>query len=254
MSNVLELEKQLSEAKAAEKLKYLQDELAGVKKEYEGKAFGSNTFERHSSAAHMGAIYYERFFIEENQIYVIEHSIGISKHDAYYKPSKTDITYRRSISRRSLTDGKHNASYLLYSGYSHYRKEITVAAFKKMWDGTDEVYEVIKSLISSNVDRQEMIRMGDSTNEDEITLCIKDMGLEFIDLKNHPKVHSALEYKRIPMFDKNRWLPKQYAKPIIQWVIKQNNKRRAEKWTTPRIDNALKYENEVLQNFINEVL
>lgn len=250
MNNVLELEKQLNEAKVAEKLKYLQGELDIVKKEYEGKAFGSHTFERHSSAANLGAIYYERFFIEEDKIYVIEHSFGISKHDAYYKPSKTDIGYRRSINKRCLTDGKHNASYLLYSGYSHYRKEISVAAFKKMWEGTEEVYETIKSLMSTNVDKQELIRMGDSNNEDEISLCIRDMGLEFIDLKNYPKVHSALEYKRIPMFDRNRWLPKQYAKPIIQWVIKQNNIRRKDNWTTTRVENALKYENEVLTDFI----
>lgn len=81
MSKILELEKQLAEAKEAEKLASLQKELEQVKAEYEGKCFGSHTFTRRSASVSMGAVHYEKFYIKDSKIWVLERSFHLGRHD-----------------------------------------------------------------------------------------------------------------------------------------------------------------------------
>ena len=97
MNNIQELEVELQKAKEKEKLTQRQTELASLINEYQGKCFGSHTFDRAHSAAHMGANYYEKFYITDSEIYALEHTIRVHHVDAYQKKSMKHILYERNV-------------------------------------------------------------------------------------------------------------------------------------------------------------
>jgi hypothetical protein len=225
MNSVEKARQELLKAELEEKIKYRKDELNSLKKEYEGKCFGSHTFERKNKSEFMGAVYYEKFFLKDNnEIYVMSHSIQCSTFDDYYKSNKLNKNYSRQISEIQLSGlNDKNASYNLYSGYSFFRKEISLDKFKKLWNCGDEINQVIHDFFFNVLPdlKQERITMGDSSSEKEIEDCIKTINIDLIDLKDYPEIHSILQYKHLPMFDRQRWLPKLYIVPIIEWLIKK---------------------------------
>lgn len=255
MSKIQEIEKQLEQAKKEENLEYKVKELAEVKKEYEGKCFGSHTFNRSHAAASMGAVFYEKFFIKEDEIYVLEHNIRLSHMDDYYKKSMKQISYNRGVNERKISGNKYNASYNLYSGYSHFRKEISLQKFKELWEIAEEANLVINNAFKGKLPelKTEWITQGDFGYEEKISQCISDMGIEMIDFKDFPLVHNCIEFRTLPMFDKRRWLPKLYAKPILQWQINQLEEDCRSSFCTGRRYTALQYDIKVLQEFIDKL-
>ncbi len=237
MVTVQEAKNLLIQAELEEKLQSRQIELLSLKKGYEGKCFGTHTFERKSQAGSMSAIYYENFYLKDNEIWVREWGIHASKLDSYYKKGKYVTQFSRTIYEKQLTgQNEYNASYNLESGYSHYKHEIVLSKFMQLWEKANELvigieksfYEIVPEL------KEELIRQGDSTNENTKDRCIKDMGIEMIDLKNYPEVHRQLEYVVLPLFDSNRWLPKLYAKSIISWYIIELKKELTSIFATDR--------------------
>lgn len=257
MTEVQKAELTLQEAKKQEKIKYRLQELEQLKRNYEGKCIASHTFERNSKAGYMGANYYENFYIEDNEIWVTIWSINNTNYDNYYKPSKTNISYNRGISKKQLTgQNEYNASYNLDSGYSYYKKEISYEKFMQLWECGNEVHLLIKNYFNGKLPelKQELIRQGDHATEAVIEKCIAEIGIELIDFKNYPKVHQVLEYKRLPMFDKNRWLPKIYAKSILEWEIDRLKEDMKSPFSTSRSYEWNQNEINIIQKFINEQL
>jgi hypothetical protein len=257
MNKIQQAEQALAEAKKEEKLQCRLRELEGLKKEYEGKCFGSHTFERHSAAAYMSAVYYENFYIEKDEIYALIHTIQLSHLDSFYKKSMKQIDYSRNVSKKQLTGQNDcNASYNLFSGYSFFRKEISLAKFKQLWEAGEEAKVIIQNAFRGKVPELEMesITQGDHDYETSIEKCILDMGIEMIDFKLFPNVHRCLEYRTLPMWDKRRWLPKQYAKPILQWQVKRLENECKDHWLSSSRRDALRQEIDILQNFINTQL
>ena len=257
MNAVQIAEKALADAKQQEKLNYRLNELEQIKKEYEGKCFGSDTFDRYSVAAYRGATFYEKFFLKEDEIYVLEHTITLSHFDNYYKKSMKQISYSRNINERKLTGtNEYNANYNLYSSYSGFRKKIPLEKFKELWEIAEEANLIIKNAFKGKLPelQQEWITQGNFGQETTIEQCLFDMGIEMIDFKNYPNVHRCIEYRTLPMFDRRRWLPKQYAKPILEWQIKELKKDCSSQFSTARRNEALQSEIKTLQNFIDTQL
>lgn len=257
MTSVQEAKALLEKAELAEKLQYRQKDLLDLITQYKGKCFGTHTFERKSQSGMMGATYYEDFYLKDNEIWVREWGIYASKHDSFYKKGKYVTQFNRNIYERQLTgQNDYNASYNLYSGYSDYRHEIPLSKFMKLWENANDlVIEIEKSFYENTPElKQELIRQGDFSNERTIEQCIKDTGIELIDLKDYPEVHRTLEYVTLPLFDNNRWLPKIYAKSIITWYI---NKLKEELTSQFAIERVIIWNNtriEILTNFINNKL
>jgi len=257
MNAVQIAEKALADAKQQEKLTSRLKELKQLKKEYEGKCFGSDIFNRYSAASYRGAVFYEKFFLKEDEIYVVEHTIILSHFDNYYKKSMKQISYNRNINEKKLTgDNEYHASYNLDSGYSRFKKEIPLETFKGLWEVAEEANLIIKNVFKGKLPelQQEQITQGDFGQESTIEQCISDMGIEMIDFKNYPNVHRCLEYRTLPLFDRRRWLPKQYAKPILEWQIRQLQKDCKSEFTTHRRYIALQAEIATLEQFISNVL
>lgn len=257
MTTVQEAKALLEKAELMEKLQHRQKELSELLLQYKGKCFGTHTFERKSQSGLMGATYYEDFYLKDNEIWVREWGISASKHDSFYKKGKYLTQFSRTMNEKQLTgQNDYHASYNLYSGYSYYRHEISLSKFMKLWESAGELVIKIEESFYENVPelKQELIRQGDSYNEDIISRGVKDIGIELIDLKDYPEVHRVLEYVTLPLFDNNRWLPKIYAKSIIEWYINELKEELKSQFVTT---STMIWNNNkiiILNNFINTIL
>lgn len=257
MNKVQLAQKALEEAKEQERMEYLKNELDSLKGDFEGKCFGTHTFQRSNKSRYISSVYYEKFWISEkdNQIYVLEHSISCSHYDSYYKSGSKNIAYNRSVSEKQLTgQNEYNAHYNLNRGYSSFTKEIPLEKFKELWSAGEEAAQIIKDTFSGKFPgiQQEWISMGEHGDEGKIERCIKDMGIQMVDLKNYPDIHRILEYRTLPLFDKNRWIPLQYIKPIMEWQINELEKESASQFTTPRVYESLQREIKMLSEFLKK--
>jgi len=255
MNAVQLAEKALKDALAQEKRDSRLRELKSLQEAYEGKCFGSDLFERSSAASTRGATYYEKIYLHEDEIYVQEHTIRLTHLDSFYKKSMKQISYSRNIHVRQLTGhNSYHADYNLYSDYSFFRKEISLETFKSLWEAAEEANIVIKNAFNGKGLRTEVITNGDSDHEREIEKCIKDTGIDLIDFKDYPEVHSCLEYRTLPMFDKRRWLPKVYAKSILEWQIQQIEKDCESEFITQKRYEHNQKEIKIIRKFIKENL
>jgi hypothetical protein len=257
MNKVQLAQKALEEAKEQERIEYLKNELDLLKKSFEGRCFGTHTFQRSNKAGHLSAVYYEKIWISEknNEIYVLEHHITCSHYDSHYKKSSKDIAYNRSVSEKQLTgQNEYNAHYNLNHGSSAFTKEIPLAKFKELWAAGEEAAQIIKDTFSGKFPglQQEWISTGEHGYEEKIKRCIKDMGIHMVDLKDYPDIHRILEYRTLPLFDKNRWIPSQYIKPIIEWQISELKKDCSSQFTTHRVYEALQREINILSEFLKK--
>lgn len=248
---IQQLKKELEEAEKLQERERSIKEMEELKVAYEGKCFGTHTFERKSAALYMGATMYEKFYMKEDKIYVLERNISISRCDNVYKPSKSDISYSRSYHERCLSDDKYNTFYTLYNGY--YRKEISVEKFEQLWTGVEDCNLIIKELFETKTPelRMELIREGDSNDEDRIEKKIDAIGLDIIDFKLYPPVHRQIEYATLPMFQDRRWMPRIYAKSILEYYITELRKEQQDSWISTRMYNTLEYKIGVIREFIN---
>ena len=220
MTDVQKAEKALAEAKAREKLTYLVKQLDDLKKDYEGKCLASHTFTKKSKARYMGAYYYEKFFMKDDYIVVVCWSVSMSKYPNFNKAHRHSIQFNRNIQEIQLTDNTHVANDLL-TNHSFYNKSITVDKFMQLWDIAGEAEKLIHGYFNGKMPEIEEPYDTHSDNSDNrfIGKCISDIGIDVIDFENYPKVYQVLRYKTLPMFDQQRWLPRTYAKAILQWEI-----------------------------------
>jgi len=250
-------EKALEKAKQEEKLKYRLRELDELVKSFQGKCFGSHTFDRQHAASNMSAVYYEKFYLEKDEIFVVEHILRLCHMDSFHKKSMKQIQYNRNIYTKQLTgQNEYNASYNLDSGYSGFRKEISINKFKQLWEAGEEANVIIKNVFNGKVPelKMEWITQADFGYEAKIDKCIKDMGIEMIDFKDFPIVHSVLEYRTLPMFDRRRYLPKLYAKSILKWHIIQLEEDCKSVFTTAKSYEHVQKQIKIIQEFINKYL
>jgi len=250
-----ELEKKLKEAKEKEYLQQRVKELEQIKEEYEGKCFGSNLFNRLSKSRYFGIVYYEKFFIKENDVYVIEWTVSGQRYPAFYKAETPTYNISSHINERKLSGNDYNASYNLFNGYHFYRKPITLKEFMFLWTAAKDCYLIIRDKFKSNPELEiEDVRQGDHDNERSIEKAISELGLDMIDLKQHPKMFWIFEYKTLPMLQNGRWLPRIYAKQLLEYVIKDYERDSRSSWISQK---AVNFNNEriaTIREFINSNL
>ena len=256
MTEVQKAELALQQAKKQEKLKYRLEELDKLKVLYENKCVASHTFQRRTKSSYMGAKYYEKFYLEADEIWVIEWSIYLSKNDSFYKPSKNCISYSRHIFKRQLTGINDKNAFYNLGSHSFFNKEISYEKFMQLWECAEECNIILNDVFSNKIPeiKTEHITIGDHSAEEVLESCIKTIGIELIDFKNYPEVHRVLEYKTLPMFDRNRWLPKIYAKSILEWEIKRIQEDMNSVFSTLRGRAYNQNQIDIIQKFINNNL
>jgi hypothetical protein len=241
-NTILELEQRLKEETEKELLINLNNQLEKVKQEYEGKCFGSNLFHRMHKSRYFNAVYYEKFFIKNNEAYVIEWTLSGQRYPSFYKTSTPTYTMNTYIHERKISEDNYSFSYNTFSGFSFYRKPISVGEFMSLWKAAKECYFIIKDVFNSKPELEiEDIRQGDYSNEQTIDRIITELKLDIIDFKQYPKMFWIFEYKTLPMLQNGRWIPRIYAKQLLEYVIKDYEKDNISIWSTSR---SIDYNNE----------
>lgn len=256
--SVQDLQQELKKAKKAERLAYLQKELDILTKDYKGKCFGSDHFERANRSDYKGATYYEDFYIKDGILYVLEWYISCSKRPDFTKPSKFAISYNTNIYEKALSgeEGSHlnqyNPSRNLYSGYSFFRKEIPKEKFMILWEVGIEANKLIKEAFDGKLDiKSEWITEGDSSNENEIEDGYKKLKIECIDIqKEKPRLFEVIKYSRLPLFQNNRFLPIQFYNQVLELHIEKLNIDLKDLWLDARRASYIQREIKIIQEHL----
>lgn len=225
MTNVETAEKLLKQAKLEEKIALQSKELAQLKEAYEGKCFGSQTFTKTNTATYTNAVYYEQFYIQDDEIYVTVWKLNTTKYKLSNRPGKILTSFSRNISENRLTGESYtyNSAHYLTSSHSYCTKPIPKEKFMQLWETSENLViatekEFTKELPELMTELQTLEReRAESTMETIIRLS----GIEVIDLNKFPIIQRCLEYTTLPFFESKRWLPKIYAAPLINGYIKK---------------------------------
>ena len=250
MTKIQEIEQQLAQARKEEQTSYLNKDFEEIKKQYEGKCFGTHTFERNNKAAYSSAVFIEKFYIEDNNIFVLEWYISINKQDKYYKFSSSHINFNKSKRERKLTGNNYNVQYNL-NLYSSRVKELPYANFIKLWNNADNFNEYMFEKFDETIVLTDQLRIGTANDEDRILEGLKNTGIKYIDLFKYKELLNILMYKRLPFLQEQRFLPTLLAKTILEYQIKLNNEEMKNIWVNYTSRERLTKENNILENFIN---
>lgn len=252
----------LAKAIEEERMAGIQSQLEELKAAYEGKAFGTHTFERKSKAGYRQLAYYEHFYLNERgEIMVKEWHIYNQKYaNSINNLFDGNIQITRNVYNKQLTrpDSQTNAKDNLYCGYSFQRKEIPLQKFMQIWEATDQANTIIEESFASKIPdlQTPQIRQGDYSDEDKIQNRARELRLDLIDVTQFPELFEVVKYKTLPLFDHNRWLPRIYAKAILDQEIQhlQGEIKRSSPYSYERTAAFNNKQIKTIQEFIHNEL
>lgn len=231
--NSVELQKQLELVKKQEKEDSLRQEYENVRKEFEGKTYGSRSFEKDSKSASDSAIYIKSIYLgkgtfmgDELRILADIWQVRRTRHDGNYKFSRDNYLYNRSRNEETvLNNERNNANWTIWNmlPWSSVKVEISVEKFMSIWNAAMEHEAVISESFKKELgDTKELIKMGDSNKQTRIIEAINKISLssEIIDVESlYPKLWEEIKYCDLPMFQDQKWLSKTYGRAILNYQI-----------------------------------
>ena len=252
MKTSYEIEKELQEAKNQEKLVYLEKELKDLKEQYEGKCFGTHTFERKNRSAYSFARFYEKFWIENAQIKMLKWSITISRCGKNYNFSQDSLSFNRQKSEVISQDNGYNAKHNLM-GYDFGKKEIALNKFMQFWEYGEIVSTKLNDTYAIIIEETpfDLLRIGSSNDEKILANAFNYLKLDYIDITENYQVFNALQYKHLPFLQEQKYLPRIYAKQILEYQIKLWQDEKNEIWRSydDRYDKWIK----IIQDYIQTI-
>lgn len=253
MKTIYDIERELEEAKKQQKLVYLNKELSELQLQYEGKAFGTHTFERQNKSSYNYAIFYEKFWIEDAKIKMLRWHISITRTGKNYTFSKDSLSFDRSKKEITSADNGNNAGHNLIGYDFGAKKEIPVTKFMELWTQgeivSDKLFDVyVKTIGETPFD---LLRVGSSNDDKILKDAFNYLKLDIIDITQYPHVFNALQYKHLPFFQEQKYLPRIYAKQILEYQIKLWQKEKNQTWKNydDRYDRWIR----IIQDFIKTI-
>lgn len=258
---VYELERQIKDIKTQEAQAALERECKQLKDAYEGKAFGSRVFERQSKATGDCAVYIKSIYLgtppvsSTYGILADIWNIRVSRDQGDSSISRQHYNYSRSRNETcQLSSERYNAAHTLHGYLPHLYKEITAEKFSELWSAAEVLDGVIEAPFHKALgDYQDMLRIGTSNDDRNISNSIVSTGLDIIDMLKYPTVWNEIKYCQLTMFQNQRWIPRQFAKQVFQYQIglwreelKKSWDHKTDEYTRKRID--------ILEGFIKQYL
>lgn len=250
MKTVREIEKELQEAKNQQKLVYLNKELSELQLQYEGKAFGTHTFERNNRSSYNYARFYEKFWIEDTKIKMLRWNISVTRMGKNYIFSQDSLSFNRSKEEVVSQNNGYNAKNNLIDYDFGAKKEISVTKFMKLWEYGEIVSVKLNESYTTIIEKTpfDLLRIGSSNDEKILADAFSYLKLDVIDITQYPHVFNALQYKHLPFFQEQKYLPRIYAKQILEYQIKLWQDEKNQTWRSydDRYDKWIK----IIQDFI----
>ena len=253
MKTVNEIERELQEAKNQQKLVYLQKELEELKLQYEGKAFGTHTFERKNKSSYNYARFYEKFWIEDTKIKMLRWSISITRSGKNYVFSQDNLSFNKIKEEIVSQDNGYNSKHNLIGYDFGTKKEMSVTIFMKLWTQgeiiSDKLFDAYVSIIGETP--FDLLRIGSSNDEKILADAFNYLKLDVIDITQYPNVFNALQYKHLPFLQEQKYLPRIYAKQILEYQIKLWQDEKNQTWRSydDRYDKWIK----IIEDFIKTI-
>ena len=242
MKTIHEIEQELAEAKHLQNAKYLQDKFIALKEKYEGKAFGTHTFERRNKSAYASVNYYEKFWIKDNSIMFLRWSISIQRCGKNYEFSQDQLSFSRIKSEMNSDN--------ITSGSYGEKKIVSYSKFMQLWEYGEFATTKLNDLFTTITDiyPTDLLRVGSSNDERMLETAFNSLRLDFVDITKDYRVFNALQYKHLPFLQEQKYLPKVHAKEILNYQISlwECEKRQRYCNHTDRINRDI----ETIRNFI----
>lgn len=246
MKTVHEIEKELQEAKNQENSNNLQKKLVELKEKYEGKCYGTHTFERKNKSTYSSASYYEKFWIKGNSIIFLRWSVTTQRMGKNYTFIQDQLSFTRQkseISGDSITAGNHYLE----------KKEVSLNKFMQLWDYGECIFTKLNDAHITILEQKpfDLLRIGSSNDEKILADAFSYLKLDYIDITQYPHVFNALQYKHLPFFQEQKYLPRIYAKQILEYQIKLWQDEKNQTWRSydDRYDKWIK----IIQDFIKTI-
>ncbi len=246
MRTVHEIERELQEAKNQEKLNGLQNKLNNLKEKYEGKCFGTHTFERNNKSTYSSASYYEKFWIKDNSIVFLRWSVTTQRMGKNYTFVQDQLSFTRQkseINGDNVTEGNHYLE----------KKEVSLTKFMQLWDYGEIIFTKLNDAHNTILEQKpfDLLRVGTSNDERILADAFNYLKLDYIDITQYPHIFNALQYKHLPFFQEQKYLPRIYAKQILEYQIKLWQDEKNQTWRSydDRYDKWIK----IIQDFIKTI-
>lgn len=253
MKTVHEIEKELQKAKNQQKLIYLQKELLELQLQYEGKAFGTHTFERKNKSSYNYARFYEKFWIEDAKIKMLRWNISITRTGKNYTFSKDALSFNRSKEEITSADNGNNSKHNLIGYDFGTKEEISITKFMELWFQGEIISDKLFDVYTKTIGKTpfDLLRIGSSNDEKILADAFNYLKLDYIDITQYPHVFNALQYKHLPFFQEQKYLPRIYAKQILEYQIKLWQDEKNQTWRSydDRYDKWIK----IIQDFIKTI-
>ena len=256
MSNVYELEKQLVEAKAKQKLEQENKEMQDLIDTYVGKCYGTRTFRQKSKATYNSAIYIEKISREkescysDNSIICVYHQIYQHCNINYVDKNIKDIQYSRGRYSTKLNETDYNMFYHM-SNLVERKKEIPKETFDVLYNAGEDINIIINKAFEGKTALTIEKTIGDSGRQESRLEMMQKLGIEFIDLEEYPKLLNAIRYAYLPGFEEDRYFLKDYAKKSLQYQIQILKDNINDSWTDARRASYIENEIKTIQEHIN---
>lgn len=243
MKTINELEKELREAKAKEQLADLQTQLDSLKRQFEGKAFGTHTFERRNRSSFNAALFYEKFWIKDSAILVLRWDISISRQAKNYAFSQDCLSFQKS---KDVYEYQYACQY-------NTTKEISINKFMQIWNQGELVCDKLFDVYSKTIEEPpfDLLRIGTGADEEILASAFNYLKLDIIDITKYPEVFRVLQYKHLPFLQEQKYLPKIHAKQILEYQIRlwEIEKKNSILSDISRYDESIK----TIKDFINKL-
>jgi hypothetical protein len=244
--SIKELEKELEEARAAEKLKNEDAEIAQLVAAYVGKSYSSSMISQGRRNKWNHAISIDAICREGKDVVCKYKSVtyGKTPYNGAFQ-----VQYTRGTYAETLNSDTYNLSYRM-NNLTYRLKEIPTSLFESLFQVGDEVEPIISDAFQGKLELQIEKTIGDAGTQRDFEAAYSACGIELIDLEKYPKLLRTITYARLPGFFEGRYLVKQFAKQALEYQISSNKERMSCVLCSERIYKALQFENKIIEEHI----
>lgn len=219
----LALQKAEAEAKAQEQKRCLDE----LNSKYKGRCIANNLFSAGSKTSTKHAVYYETFYLKDNEVYVKEWVLSLTyTSPVTYKRARRNVNYHIYIHDRPLGFADQQAIDTLvnYYGYLKLNYELSIEKFMDLWVAADEARLVIEEVFASSDLLLTETYTAQYDPDRTYKECVKDLGIDMVDMTKYPDLYDCIKYYKIPLFQDGMYMYKPEMKRLLGYIIKNLNK------------------------------
>jgi hypothetical protein len=246
----------LLKAETEAKLETQKRCLDELNEKYKGRCIANNLFSAGSKTSSKHAVYYEKFYLKDEDLYVKEWVLSLTyASPVTYKRARRNVNYHTYIHDRPLgfADQRAIDTLVNYYGYLKLNYDLSVEKFMDLWVAADEARLVIENIFASRDLLLTETYSAEYNPDRTYTDCVKDLGIDMVDMTKYPDLYDCIKYYKLPLFQDGMYMYKPEMKRLLGFILKDLNKdlNRYARTYSSRIYEATQRQIDIIQKFIN---